>query len=362
MFYLGWRLAESLAQWIWLAVMAVLILMLPTFYWNSESEKFTRLKIVLQQASYLSMGLVSSLFVLALLRDLVLLVVVAVAGASEAALVYEWTGGTSAFALAMLITLFGLWRTVSGPVIRKVTIAIHNLPAALSGMHIVQISDLHISPTMRRRYVERVLHMVEQLKPDMTVLTGDIVDGHVAELRQSVAPLSRLFPYGRVFFVPGNHEYYWDIDAWAKEFRRLGASVLLNRGEYVKHNGHSFWIGGVADPAALQTRTGKAPDVKKAYEGSEAADFRLLLSHRPGMVVEAAQIGFHLQLSGHTHGGQFFPWTHILKVLHKFFTGLIKHENMWLYVSPGTGSWGPPLRIGTTPELTSIRIETAHSK
>ncbi len=359
MFYLGWRLAESLVHWILLAAMAMLILMLPTFYWNSESDKYPVLKNILQQVSYLSMALISCLFVLCALRDLVLIAVTLTAGADQAAMVFNLTGGTIAFLAAALVTLVGFWRAIRGPRVRQVTVPIAGLPTILSGLHIVQISDLHVGPTIGRRYVERLLQMVDELKPDLTVLTGDIVDGDVEELRDVVAPLSRLFPYGRVFFVPGNHEYYWDIDTWTKEFRRLGATVLLNSGEYVKHNGHQFWIGGVTDPAALQTHSGKGPDVKQAYAGAENADFRLLLSHRPGFVVEAAAAGFHLQLSGHTHGGQFFPWTYILRIAHRFFIGLIKYDNIWLYVSPGTGSWGPPMRLGTTPEVTSIRIETA---
>jgi predicted MPP superfamily phosphohydrolase len=127
----------------------------------------------------------------------------------------------------------------------------------------------------------------------------------------------------------------------------------------VEVRGAKFWMGGVTDPAAVQTGLGAAPDTNLALTGGENADLKILLSHRPHLVADAARSGFHLQLSGHTHGGQFFPWTYVVRFAHTYFLGLMRHEQTWIYVSPGTGSWGPPLRLGTTPELTKLHLVRA---
>ena len=124
------------------------------------------------------------------------------------------------------------------------------------------------------------------------------------------------------------------------------------------HKETKIWIGAVTDPAAHQFRT-EPPNAKKALAGGEDAHLKVLLSHRPGLAAEAHEAGFHLQLSGHTHGGQFFPWTYVAKLFHKYFVGLMKHEDMWIYVSPGTGTWGPPARIGTTPEVTCLVLSSS---
>jgi predicted MPP superfamily phosphohydrolase len=167
--------------------------------------------------------------------------------------------------------------------------------------------------------------------------------------------LGRLIPKGKIYYVPGNHEYYWSFDQVIPELKRLGIRVLLNQGELLSHNETPIWVGGVTDPAA-ESSGGEAPNVNQAAQGSESAKFKLFLSHRPDYAPLASKVGFNLQLSGHTHGGQFFPWTYVGKLFHRFYIGLMKFESMWIYVSPGTGTWGPPIRIGTTPEVTCIQL------
>jgi len=187
-------------------------------------------------------------------------------------------------------------------------------------------------------------------------MTGDIGDGHVADLKNEVSPLSKLSSMGRLFYVPGNHEYYWDVDAWLAEFTTLGAKVLLNKGESFQFKGKKIWVGGVTDPTATLMNKEMAPDAAHAAQGSEDSIFKLLLSHRPGLAHDASVAGFDLQLSGHTHGGQFFPWTIVAKLFHEYCTGLGRHDKMWIYTSPGTGWWGPPVRIGTSSEVTVLKL------
>lgn len=347
--YIALRLGSHLAHWVLTAAAAVLLWLLPAVHWTSDADHSTKWDIGLQQASFVAMALLSWLFVITVARDLALL------AAKLVGHPMQFPRGTPAYALAATLTAWGAWRAFRGPRIKEVAIPVEGLPEALDGFKIAQITDLHVGPTIGRDYVERLVGKVREIAPDATVLTGDIVDGNLADLRDAVAPLAKLLPHGKVYYVPGNHEYYWTIQAWLAELERLGAQALLNRGTSLEHRGATIWIGGVTDPAAKQAGA-EAPDVGKAAAGGENADFKILLSHRPDYAPAAAGAGFQLQLSGHTHGGQFFPWTLVAKLFHRFYIGLMRHESMWIYVSPGSGTWGPPARLGTTPEVTCIRL------
>lgn len=261
------------------------------------------------------------------------------------------------FGTAALCMCWGIIVARTGPRVHEVKVRMENLPQELEGLKIAQISDLHIGPTIGQEYVERVAQLVEEMNPDLTVLTGDIVDGNIENFREALQPFAKLAPKGRVYFSPGNHEYYWDIHLWLEEFSKLGFRILMNQGEALHLRGKKIWVGGVTDPAASQTKLGNAPSASQAGQGSQGADFKLLLSHRPDVAADAKKAGFNLQLSGHTHGGQFFPWTIVVKFVHKYVVGLFQDGPFQIYVSPGTGTWGPPIRVGTTPELTCLVLE-----
>jgi predicted MPP superfamily phosphohydrolase len=355
-FYMGWRLNGNTVHWVLLWTMSFLIFLFPTFHWGSNRGESSKLKSILVQAGYFSMGLMSILILWVLCRDLALVALSFFSNPVWSKSFADNSGGTPAFAISFALTALGVWNALKGLRVRKVNVLIQNIPPALSGFKIAQISDLHIGPTVGQRYVEKVVDLVESLKANLTVLTGDIVDGNIQDFLETARSLGKLGPKGHVFFVPGNHEYYWSLEQWLSEFRQMGITVLENQGASILHKQHLIWVGGVTDPAAVQTGKGDSPDALSAMAGGESADFKLLLSHRPGIAAEAAQVGFHLQLSGHTHGGQFAPWTHVAKLFHKYFLGLMKHGKMWIYVSPGTGSWGPPIRLGTTPEVTLLTI------
>ena len=156
--------------------------------------------------------------------------------------------------------------------------------------------------------------------------------------------------YG-AYFVTGNHEYYWNADEWTGSLKEVGINPLINESAIITHRSRSILIAGVPDPVSKI-----APNLKELCSPDEENDFKLLLSHRPDVAKEAANFGFHLQLSGHTHGGQFFPWTFILRFMHRFYKGLYKVQGMWMYVNCGSAAWGPPLRLGTNSEITLIQI------
>ncbi len=263
--------------------------------------------------------------------------------------------------LALGSAIIGFIQATAGPRIYEVEIPLANLPAGLNGFKIAQISDLHIGPTIRRNYAKKVVKMINGLAPDLVALTGDLVDGSVAQLRRAVEPLGEIKAKHGMFFVTGNHEYYWGAQKWIEEFRRLGARVLLNEHAVISKNGHELVVAGIADPTAGQLHASGAPDPARAVHGAPQEAIKILLAHQPAVYKEASRAGVHLQLSGHTHGGQFFPWNIVVALVHRYYKGLRKHENMWVYVSRGAGYWGPPLRFGVPAEITLLRLKRADS-
>jgi predicted MPP superfamily phosphohydrolase len=247
------------------------------------------------------------------------------------------------------------WR----PRLETVWVPIAGLPRDLQGLRIVQISDLHVGPILRRAWLEEVVTAVNQARPDLIAITGDLIDGTVDELREEIGALRRLrAPLGK-FFVTGNHEYYWDARAWVAHVRKLGLTVLLNEHRLLEVGTARLLLCGVADLTARSFVPEHASDPAAALEGAPEADVRLLLAHQPKSIDRARRLGYHLQLSGHTHGGQFFPWNLVIGLFQPLAAGLGRFDDTWLYVNRGTGTWGPPLRTGVPAEITVIELTTA---
>jgi uncharacterized protein len=238
------------------------------------------------------------------------------------------------------------------PRVVRVSVPIAHLPPDLEGFRIVQLSDLHVGPTLKRPFVERVVAAANALAPDVIAFTGDVADGFVPELREAVAPLERLTARHGKFFVTGNHEYYWDAPGWLREVERLGLSVLNHDHRVVQHGAGKLVFAGVPDLSVPS-------DPRAALAGAPASDVRVLLAHQPKSAFAARAAGFDLQLSGHTHGGQYFPFNLVVRLFQPFVAGLHRLEAMWLYVSRGTGYWGPPLRLGAPPEITLLELTAA---
>lgn len=267
------------------------------------------------------------------------------------------------FTITGLCLTFGIYRAFSGPAIKNVSLRFHQFPEDLRGLKIVQISDLHIGPTLGRRYVERVVKKTLEQKPDLIVLTGDIVDGKITKYKSDAEALSKLAQDGKAYFIMGNHDYYSGPAEWIEYFKSIGIKVLLNTHDLINHNNSQFMLAGVTDPASALVDH-PYPDPQKAMETPRSGDtgssaFKILLAHNPKLAIRGAAAGFDLMLSGHTHGGQFFPWTLIVKKIHRpHYLGESRENKMRVYVNAGTGTWGPPLRLGTTTELTCIILES----
>jgi predicted MPP superfamily phosphohydrolase len=268
----------------------------------------------------------------------------ALAGTAVAA-----TAGAGAFA----------FRRATGPaLVNEVPVKLARLPPALTGLSIAQISDLHVGPTIREREVRRIVDQTNAIRPDVVALTGDFVDGSVRELGAAMAHLGRLQARYGVYFVTGNHEYYSGADAWIAELRRLGVRVLRNERVQIGDAGASIDLAGVDDWTAGRFGNGHGPRLPDALAARDPDRSLVLLAHQPRGVGEAVRAGVELQLSGHTHGGQIFPFSLIVGAVYPYLAGLYRHDEPatsgQVFVSRGAGYWGPPLRLGSPPEIAKI--------
>ncbi len=308
---------------------------------------------------FLAMGLFSSLFVLTLLRDVVLIVWTLGAGLGAWSAPSGGMRETTRQAipwLALAFSVLGFINARRRARVREVDVHLPGLPTALQGFTIVQLTDIHVGPTIKQGYVAAIVAAVNRLDADLVAITGDIVDGSVEQLREHTRPLGDLRARHGVFAVTGNHEYYAGADAWVAELRRLGLRVLLNEHAVLDHDTGRLVVAGVTDFNAAGFAPAQASDPVRAMAGAPADVPRLLLAHQPRSMFAAEPVGFDLQLSGHTHGGQFLPWNWFVPLQQPLVAGLHRHGSMQVYVSRGTGYWGPPLRLGAPSEITRIRL------
>jgi predicted MPP superfamily phosphohydrolase len=295
------------------------------------------------RASYVALGLLACMVFMTALTDSIGLVAT-LTGRGERrwldlALLILLTAGTGGCFIAGVVGA-GKVRLV------ETTIEMDRLPPAFDGLRIAQISDLHIGSFLGRAFVQRVADLVASARPDIVVMTGDAADGFAAEREEDLAPLAKLKPRFGKYAVTGNHEYYWDARGWIGAYGRLGFQTLINDAVLVERGNATLAIAGVPDPAALTISATPPPDPEWALSRAAEGDFRILLAHQPRDFPKMAQLGFDLQLSGHTHGGQFFPFSLLVRAFQPYFKGVYSDGPARLYVSPGAGYWGPPLRTG----------------
>jgi len=356
--YIGWRIAPDLpgaiAPWAFVALLLASAILIPlAFFGRRARDRATADRF--SWAGMLALGAFSTLLVLTLLRDAVLLlawpfgIAGLAAGSASAVLVGA--------ALFMAIGVFNARRTAR---VREIEVPVQGLPAALHGFTIAQISDIHVGPTIKRAYLQAIVDAVNGLRADEVAVTGDLVDGRVQDLAPHVAPLAQLRSRHGTFFVTGNHEYYSGADEWIAELQRLGVRVLMNEHVVLRHGGASLVMAGVADTSAHHFNPRHRSDPQRAIDGAPPdAGVRVLLAHQPRSASAAAQAGFDLQLSGHTHGGQYWPWNLFVRLQQPYTAGLHRLRQLWVYTSRGTGYWGPPLRFGAPSEITRLRFVAA---
>lgn len=253
------------------------------------------------------------------------------------------------------VTSVGVYAATQIPKVRVVEVAISNLDPAFEGMVIAQLSDIHVGPTIRRAYVQGLVDSVNRLDADFVAITGDLVDGFVSKLGPELAPLAGLESRLGTFVVTGNHEYYWRGQEWVDYFEQLDMTVLGNEHRVLSRGREDFTLAGVHDLHAARHIAAHVSDPARAADGAPEG-LRILLAHQPRSAAEAAETGaYDLQLSGHTHGGQYAPFQLMVWLAQPYLAGLHRvSERMQLYVSRGSGYWGPPIRAGAASEITKI--------
>ena len=257
--------------------------------------------------------------------------------------------------LTVALSILGLHSALRPPPIRRVRCEVRRWPASLAGYTIAQVSDVHLGPTIGRSFLTGVVRRVNELKPDLIVITGDLVDGTVKELESDAAPLTALRAPDGVFFITGNHEYYSGAESWVRHIRSLGITVL--RGDRVALRGaNGFDLAGVDDWSARSFEHDHKDEFPRAFSGRDPARPLVLLAHQPRWVREAATFGADLQISGHTHGGQIFPFHYLAALPQPFLAGLHRSGDTLLYISRGTGYWGPPMRLLAPSEITLLTL------
>ena len=219
---------------------------------------------------------------------------------------------------------------------------------------IVLVSDLHINPAMPVKRVRKIVETVNALKPDVIVLPGDIVDAKPDEIAEQTAELAKLNAKYGAFVTLGNHEFYVGASAWENRFRDLRLFYLRNEGLML--NGANVYVAGIPDPHALRITPALMEKIGELLAKKSPQAFTLLMSHSPSIANKLSKEQVDLQVSGHTHGGQIFPFHFLVKKANGFLSGLYDVNGFKLYISNGAGGWGPPMRLFAPSEISEITL------
>jgi len=242
--------------------------------------------------------------------------------------------------------------------VRRLAAVFPDLPPALEGLVVAQVSDLHVGPQTSRRFLARVLEAVRRATPDLIAVTGDLVDDFPRDVERYAAGLGALAAPLGVYLIPGNHEVYSGWPAVRSRLEALPACLLVNGSAPVRRNGGRFWVAGTGDPAGAGSAD-VAPDIGRTLQDVPTGAFVLALAHNPALWPALAGRGVALTLSGHTHWGQLaFPrlgWCLASPFL-QLAMGAHARGNSLLYIHPGTGYWGIPFRLGHSAQVAIITL------
>ena len=342
---------STVAAWTLFSLAALLVVAMASSFFLPKS-----LSSPLLWAAYVWMGLAFFVVVLLAVTDLAQLVTRLGGLATDLPAleperrVFLKRSIAAVVALAAIgLGIAGLGEGLARVRVKKIRVSLRRLHPQRVGYKIVQLSDIHVGPTIGRAFIEEIVAQTNALAPDMVVITGDLVDGRLHALRDAVAPLASLKAKDGVFFVTGNHEYYSGVEEWLEYLPTLGIRVLRNERVVIGSGPDAFEIAGVDDWSAH-------PDLPRALAGRDRGRVLILLAHQPKQIFEAAQADVDLQLSGHTHGGQLFPFNLLVRLQQPYVAGFAMHEGTAIYVSRGTGYWGPPMRLGSPAEITHIEL------
>ena len=365
--YVGWRLVWTLE--ILLSYKIILTFFLSFFYFLLITNFIFRfnniennLIQIISWVSYTALGTISLLFFLQISVDIITII--------KAQIIRNNTFDPKRRAfinlsikgiigtLGAVGTIWGMYNAIKTPTVKNVQIPIGNLSKKLKNIRMVQISDLHVSTMITDKFVQKVATKIKTLNPDILFFTGDAADGSVKSYGHYMKPLEDIKPkYGK-YFVTGNHEYYSDMNGWLRLIENIGFKILINESQNILIGNATIMITGIPDRTGKYFSKFHTTDMEKAVGGMPKPDLKILLAHQPKDIEYATKYNFDLQLSGHTHGGQYFPFSFLVQMANPYLKGLHKKGNTWIYINQGTGYWGPPMRIGTEPEITNITFKS----
>ncbi|MBZ4374553.1 metallophosphoesterase [Corallococcus sp. AS-1-6] len=319
---------------------------------RSEASGFTR---VIQWGAYLWLG-AFGVFLTAVLASDVVGAALSLSGAVTDMHALARGRAAAVLGTAVPAVAFAFVTARGRARVERTTVALKDLGPGLEGLRVVQLSDVHVGPTLDGVWLQRVVDQVNALAPDLVAITGDLVDGSVDALRDQMTPLASLKAPLGVYYVTGNHEFYHGARAWMAEVSRLGITVLTNEHRVVERGGARLVVAGVTDHDAghMDPPLASRPDL--ALAGAPPDVPRLLLAHQPRTALSLQGLRVDLQLSGHTHGGQIFPFMFFVKLQQPVVQGLATVAGTRVYTHRGTGYWGPPLRLGPAPEIASLTL------
>ncbi len=299
------------------------------------------------------LGVVWQLFVWTLLGT-VLDLVLALTGVHDPGRA-RWVAGC-VLVWVVLLCSWGMWQARRVPPVRTVEVSLPRLAAGFDGLKLVLITDTHFGPINRAAWSAGLVRRVNALEPDVLVHAGDLADGSVDQRRAQVAPLGTAMGSLGKFYITGNHEYMSGAQSWIDHMATLGWTVLHNRNCVLERDGSRLVIAGIDDLTAGGSGVpGHRADLPAALDGVRPDDPVILLAHQPKSVRMSAPAGVDLQLSGHTHGGQIWPFHLLVRAEQGALAGLSRHgERTTLYTSRGSGFWGPPFRIFAPNEITAL--------
>src|SRR3954470_1796542 len=267
------------------------------------------------------------------------------------------TSAVAAGVASVSLVGVGMAGALGPPDVLRVPVRLRRLDPAFEGFRIAVVSDIHLGPLAGRAHTERIVAMINETEPDLVAIVGDLVDGTVEELGSAAEPLRDLHSREGSFFVTGNHEYFIeDTSDWLRELERLGVAPLQNENTAIRRGAAAFDLAGINDVAGEQRS--QPPDFDRALAGVDGSRPTILLAHQPVQVTEASARGVDLQLSGHTHGGQMWPFHYIVRAVQPSLAGLSSVDQTQLYITRGAGFWGPPVRIGAPPDITVLSLES----
>lgn len=347
-------------------VFVVLVLCVPLSFLASRKldRRVARIFVI---PVYVWLGVAFQLFYLVLAMDLFrglvkLILLLTQAGplwdAPGQALLAWRIAAVGAAGAVLVATAFGIWWGLTRLVVRRIEVTLPGLPPEMDGFTILQLSDLHLDLVHGREWLQAVVDRANALRPDLIAITGDLAEGTVSQFGTAAGPIADLDAPQGIYFVTGNHEYFHDLQGWLAFLADAGIRVLRNERVPIGGSSRGFDLAGVDDHDGARLAPGHGPDLGRALEGRDPERGVVLLAHQPRIVSEAARHGVGLVLSGHTHGGQIWPFSYLVYLQQPYVKGLFQENGTRLYLSSGTGFWGPPMRLGTTAEMALITLRS----